>query len=207
MTYYAAYCCDLGRDVPIEAAVSKMYATDEALNITSESIQIMGGNGAMRFYPVERLMRDAKVSQIAAGTNEVLRLLIYRMGTKEMKDDLKAPRRMVDPELKVPMPAGKAVPRKKAINETDVQAVLAENYRINPGLHMTLEDIKEELEIDDTDLNKYLQSLEGKGSIKLYRDKRGTVTMARITFEGLSEANPPEYYRYIPSWVNIKDVF
>ncbi|MDD5288903.1 MAG: acyl-CoA/acyl-ACP dehydrogenase [Dehalococcoidales bacterium] len=207
MTYYAAYCCDLGIDVPIEAAISKMFTTDEGMWIASEAIQVMGGNGAMRFYPVERIMRDAKVGQIAAGTSEVLRLLIYRMGTKELRDDLKAPRRVIDPNLKVPMPANKSLPRIKASSEKDVQAVLAENYRINPGLHMTMDDLKEELEISDTDLGNYLLALEKTGAANLYRDKRGTVLMARITLTGLSSTHSPEYYRYFPSWVNKKDIF
>lgn len=207
ITYYAAYCCDLGLDVPLEAAISKMFASDEGMWIASEAIQVMGGNGAMRFYPVERIMRDAKVGQIAAGTSEVLKLLIYRMGTKELKDDLKATRRIIDPELKVPMPANKSTPRKKASGEKDLQAVLAENYLINPGLHMTLDDIKEELEVSDADLCKYLLELEKAKVANLYRDKRGNVIMARITLTGLSESHPPEYYRYFPTWVNKKDMF
>jgi hypothetical protein len=207
MTYYGAYCCDLGQEVPVEAAISKMYATDEGLSICADAIQVMGGNGTMRFYPVERMMRDAKVSQIAAGTNEVLRGLIYRMGTREMKDDLKAPLRVVDQELKVPMPVGKPPAKKKASSEKDVMAVLAENYLVNPGLHMTMEDIKEQLDATDDDLKKYLSALEKRQMVGLYFDRRGNLAMARITLKGLSEAHPPEYYRYIPSWVDKKDIF
>lgn len=85
--------------------------------------------------------------------------------------------------------------------------VLAEDYRVNPGLHMTMEDMKEGLDISDEDLNKHLLSLEGKGLVNLYRDRRGTVVLARATYKGLSRANPPQYYKYIPSWVNEKDIF
>lgn len=206
VTYYAAHCVDLGREVPLEAAICKLYASEAALEIALEAIQCMGGNGATRIYPVERLMRDAKISQIAAGTSEVLRLLIYRQATRAMMADLKPPIRVIDEELKVPMPAGKAPPRKKVAGEDAVLAVVAENYRVNPGLHMTIDDIKELLDVSDEDLNKHLLSLEEKGLANLYRDRRGAVALARATTKGLAEAHPLEYYRYIPAWVNEKDL-
>ncbi|MDD4859692.1 MAG: acyl-CoA/acyl-ACP dehydrogenase, partial [Dehalococcoidales bacterium] len=207
MTYYSAYCCDLGQDVPIEAAISKMFTVDEGMNIAVEAVQAMGGNGATKFYPVERILRDMKVNQIAAGTSEVLRLLIYRMGTKSMQADLKVPQRVIDPELKVPMPVGKPLPKKKVASENDVLTILAENYRVNPGLHMTMEDLKEFLDVSDADLNKYLLSLEQKNFAALYRDKKGATAMARVTLVGLAKANPPEYYKYMPSWIGKKDMF
>ncbi len=64
-----------------------------------EAVQCMGGNGIMKIYPVERIFRDAKHAQIAAGTSEILKLLIYRQGTKNLKNDLKVPQRVIDPEL------------------------------------------------------------------------------------------------------------
>jgi len=207
MTYYSAYCCELGQDVPIEAAISKMFTLDEGMHTAVEAIQVMGGNGATRFYPVERIMRDMKVNQIAAGTSEILKLLIYRMGMRALKDDLKVPPRAIDEELKVPMPTGKPLPKKAASSDGDILAVLAENYRINPGLHMTIEDIKELVDISDEDLNKYLLALEEKGAASLYRDKRGNIALARVTLKGLPQANPPEYYKYMPEWVGLQDMF
>jgi len=205
--YYAAYCCDLGMDVPIEAAISKMFAADEGLHTAVEAIQVMGGNGATRFYPVERIMRDMKVTQIAAGTSEILKLLIYRMGMRELKEDLKVPPRAIDEELKVPMPTGKPLPKKAVSSDDDILALLAENYRINPGLHMTIEDVKELVDVSDEDLNKYLMALEEKGAASLYRDKRGNIALARVTLKGLPQANPPEYYKYMPDWVGLDDMF
>ncbi len=67
----------------------------------------MGGNGIMKIYPIERIFRDSKHAQIAAGTSEVLKLLIYRQGTRNMKNDLHVPQRVIDPELKMPLPVGK----------------------------------------------------------------------------------------------------
>lgn len=207
ITYYAAYCADLGREIPVEAAIAKMFSTDRGFETAAEAVQTMGGNGTTRFYPVERIMRDIKVRQIAAGTSEILKLLIYRLGLRGWMPDLKVPWRVIDEELKVPMPLGKPLPRKVVSKEEDVLKVLAENYRINPGLHMTMEDIKEQLEVSDEDLNKSLLSLEKRSLVGLYRDRRGAVALARATYQGLSQANPPEYYRYIPQWVNQNDMF
>ena len=206
VVYYGAYCADLGRDVPIEAAISKMFASDSAMETTIEAVQCMGGNGIMKIYPVERLMRDAKHAQIAAGTSEVLKLLIYRQGVRTLKDDLKVPPRVIDPDLKVPLPLGTPPDRKKAVSEEDVLMLLAENYRVNPGLHMTMADITEWLDISDTELNSYLESLEEQGLAGLYRTRKG-IALARVTYTGLQKAHGPEYYRYIPDWVDPKDVF
>lgn len=207
ITYYAAYCADLGKEIPVEAAIAKMFNLDRGLETAIEAIQVMGGNGTTKFYPVERIMRDMKVNQIAAGTSEVLKLLIYRQGLRGMMPDLKVPPRAIDEELKVPMPLGKPLPKKTVSSDTDVLKVLAENYRINPGLHMTMDDIEERLDVTDAELSKHLLSLEKKELVGLYRDKRGMVALARVTYEGLSKANPPDYYRYIPSWVDKKDMF
>jgi alkylation response protein AidB-like acyl-CoA dehydrogenase len=207
ITYYSAYCCDLGLDIPVEAATSKMFATDAGLATCIDAIQVMGGNGTTRSYPVERMMRDCKVDQIAAGTNEILKRLIYRMGTRELTDDLKAPIRVIDPELKVPMPLGKPLAKKRVNGENDVLALLAENYLINPGLHLTMEDIKEQLDTTDEYLKKYLLVLEKRKLAGLYYDKHGNLAMARITFKGLSETHPAEYYRHIPPWIGSQDLF
>jgi len=206
VVYYASYCADMGREVPIEAAICKMFASDAAMETSLDAVQAMGGNGIMKIYPVERLMRDAKHAQIAAGTSEVLKLLIYRQGAKIMKDDLKVPQRVIDPELDMPIPAGKPVPKIAVKNEEDVLNILAENYRVNPGLHMTMEDIKEWLEISDADLVKYLESLEKKGWAGLYRTRKG-IGMARVTYTGLQKAHPPDYYKHIAAWADKKDVF
>jgi len=205
--YYAAYRADLGNDVPVEAASAKLFTTKANLDGAIEAVQLMGGNGVTKYYPVERLFREAKLIQIAAGTDEVLRLVTYRMGTRALAEDLKVPFRAIDERLGVPMPVGTAPPAKKPEGEDDVLKVLAEDYRVNPGLHMTMEDIKERLDVSDADLNKYLVSLEEKGLAGLYRDRKGEIALAKATFAGIQKANPKEYYRYIPSWVDKNDIF
>jgi hypothetical protein len=119
---------------------------------------------------------------------------------------LKPHLRAVDPELNVPLPIGKAPARQTVKNELEVLAVLAENYRVNPGLHMTLDDIKEWVEVSDADLIKYLETLEEQGYAGLYRTRHG-ISLARATLSGLQKAHPPEYYRNIPAWADPDDMF
>jgi hypothetical protein len=207
LTYYAAYCCDLGRDVPGEAAICKMFNTDMGLMSAIDAVQLMGGNGVTKLYPVERLFRGAKLSQIAAGTSEVLKLLIYRQGLRELMPDLKVPYRAIDDELQVPLPQGCFPPSKKATGPGDVLEVLAENYRVNPGLHMTIADIKELLDVGDADLAGYLLNLEKEELAGVYRDKKGNPALARATYKGLAKAHPAEHYKHIPDWANPKDMF
>jgi alkylation response protein AidB-like acyl-CoA dehydrogenase len=60
------------------AAMAKCYATDVAMKVTTDAVQILGGAGYMRDFPVERMMRDAKIFQIFEGTNQIQRMIIGR---------------------------------------------------------------------------------------------------------------------------------
>ncbi len=61
--------------------MSKLFAGDTAMNVTTEAVQVFGGYGYTKEYPVERFMRDAKITQIYEGTQEIQRLVISRMIT------------------------------------------------------------------------------------------------------------------------------
>jgi alkylation response protein AidB-like acyl-CoA dehydrogenase len=76
LTYRAAYLKDQGLPYSKESAMAKMFASDTAMEVTTDAVQIFGGYGYIREYPVERLMRDAKVTQIYEGTNQVQRMII-----------------------------------------------------------------------------------------------------------------------------------
>ncbi|MBU2704232.1 alkylation response protein AidB-like acyl-CoA dehydrogenase, partial [Sporomusaceae bacterium BoRhaA] len=76
LIYRAAYLKDQGQPYSKEAAMAKMFASDSAMSITVDAIQIFGGYGYSKEYPVERLMRDAKICQIYEGTNQAQRLVI-----------------------------------------------------------------------------------------------------------------------------------
>ena len=60
------------------SSMSKNFASDTAMKVTVDAIQVLGGYGYIREYPVERMMRDAKITQIFAGTNQVQRIVIAR---------------------------------------------------------------------------------------------------------------------------------
>jgi alkylation response protein AidB-like acyl-CoA dehydrogenase len=65
------------------SAMAKVYCTDVAMEVTTDAVQILGGYGYMQEYPLERMMRDAKITQIYEGTNEIQRLVIARQMLKE----------------------------------------------------------------------------------------------------------------------------
>jgi alkylation response protein AidB-like acyl-CoA dehydrogenase len=66
------------------ASVAKAFAGDTAMQVTTDAVQILGGYGYMRDYPVERMMRDAKITQIYEGTNQIQRVVIARQLSKEI---------------------------------------------------------------------------------------------------------------------------
>ena len=63
--------------------VMKVFASDTAMRVTTDAVQILGGYGYLRDFPAERMMRDAKITQIYEGTNEIQRLVIAREVLKE----------------------------------------------------------------------------------------------------------------------------
>jgi alkylation response protein AidB-like acyl-CoA dehydrogenase len=67
------------------SAMTKLFCTDVAMEVTTNAVQILGGYGYMQEYPVERMMRDAKITQIYEGTNEIQRLVIAREMLKEQR--------------------------------------------------------------------------------------------------------------------------
>lgn len=78
LVYRAAHLKDKGLPYAKEAAMCKLYATDTAMKVTTKAIQVFGGHGYTKKNPVERFFRDAKVTQIYEGTNEVQRMVISR---------------------------------------------------------------------------------------------------------------------------------
>ncbi len=78
LVYRAAWCKDNHLPYSVESAHAKLYAAETAMRVTTECVQLMGGYGYTREYPVERMMRDAKITQIYEGTSEVQRMVISR---------------------------------------------------------------------------------------------------------------------------------
>ncbi len=77
LIYATARMMDAGiKDVSMAAAMSKLTASDMAMQVTTDAVQLMGGSGYMKEYPVEKMMRDAKITQIYEGTNQIMRQVI-----------------------------------------------------------------------------------------------------------------------------------
>lgn len=74
----AAWLKDQNLDYSKEAAMAKLYSTDMAMRVTTDAVQILGGSGYTQDFPAERYMREAKVTQIVEGTNQIQRLIIGR---------------------------------------------------------------------------------------------------------------------------------
>jgi alkylation response protein AidB-like acyl-CoA dehydrogenase len=74
----AAYLEDKGLPFTIEASMAKLFASDSAMKVTRDAIQIHGGHGYMRDLPLERFYRDIKLTQIGEGTSEVQRMVIAK---------------------------------------------------------------------------------------------------------------------------------
>ncbi|MFG0215079.1 acyl-CoA dehydrogenase [Brevibacillus porteri] len=83
LTYQAAWLEDQGLPYGKASAMSKVFAGDTAMEVTIEAVQVFGGYGYTREYPVERFMRDAKITQIYEGTNEIQRVVISNFLLKE----------------------------------------------------------------------------------------------------------------------------
>lgn len=79
LTYQAAWRESEGLSYGKESAMSKLFAGDTAMEVTTQAVQVFGGYGYTKEYPVERFMRDAKITQIYEGTNEIQRLVIGKM--------------------------------------------------------------------------------------------------------------------------------
>ena len=76
--YRAAQLKDKGKNFDMASSMAKLFASEAAMKHTVEAIQIHGGYGYVKEYHVERLMRDAKITQIYEGTSEIQRLIIAR---------------------------------------------------------------------------------------------------------------------------------
>jgi len=84
LVYQAARTIDAGeKDVGKISAMAKLFASDVAMKVATDAVQILGGYGYMKEYPVEKMMRDAKITQIYEGTNQIQRVVIASQVIKE----------------------------------------------------------------------------------------------------------------------------
>ena len=87
-TLHAARLKDAGLPYGREASIAKLVATDHAMKVTTDAVQVLGGYGYTRDFPVERYMREAKVTQIFEGTNQIQRMVIARSLDRQPDDSI-----------------------------------------------------------------------------------------------------------------------
>jgi alkylation response protein AidB-like acyl-CoA dehydrogenase len=208
LTYYAAWMMDKGLNPVVEANAAKIFATEVCRQSALDALQVIGGDSFTKYYPVERILLDAKILEVGAGTNEVLRRLLTAQARRLMADELKSPRRRIHGELRWPIPYYKPTPEfapKKAPKdlqgmEKAILEALAADYFVNPGLHMKREELMEDTGLDDEQLDEALTSLEEKKLVDLFKTRQGVIILAKATYDGLRKAKPKEFYQWYPEW-------
>jgi len=86
LLYRCGQAIDAGADGLTKlSAITKLFCTDVAMAVTTDAVQVLGGYGYIQEYPVERMMRDAKITQIYEGTNQIQRLVIAREMLREQR--------------------------------------------------------------------------------------------------------------------------
>ncbi|MFB0560290.1 MAG: acyl-CoA dehydrogenase family protein [Candidatus Lokiarchaeia archaeon] len=203
VTFYSAYIMDNGQMAAIESGIAKMLNTDYTTEIGLDAIQLMGGDGLCKFYPAERLLREGKIGQIVAGTNEIQKLIIYRMGALAYLD---WPYRLRwNDKLETPTLAlGPGPWHGKEITEEVMLKILAEDYRCNPGLYMMVDDVEKETGLEKDKILELWAKLEEKGLIVTFADRRGNVIMAKANYVGIRKAYPLDHYRWYPDWFDVE---
>ena len=206
MTYHTAYGWDLGHDITIDSNLIKIFNIESAMYGSLDAIRLMGGDGTTYFYPLQDINMAAKVDSISGGSMEACKMIVFRAAMKQLKNQFNWRRREAHPELGVPIPVYGKAEKAKDVNEEKLLKVLAEDYRVNPGLFMTREDLKEVLDVSDPALDELLLSLEKKELVWLNRSKAG-IALAKASYKGLKEAYPKEHYQWFPGdWIaDMKD--
>ncbi|MHA1378360.1 MAG: acyl-CoA dehydrogenase family protein [Candidatus Helarchaeota archaeon] len=209
ISYHTAYMLDHAKefkfsemDLSVWASIAKIYNTESAREVGSSSVQITGGDGLTRFYPMERLVREAKIGEIVAGTTEVQKIIIYRM-TLQKRGLLEMTHHFTLHETKgVPIITNKPSKWEGCeINKENLLKILADDYKMNPGLYMTIDDFRQLTKGRKKLINETLEELEKEGTIATLRDRKGKLILAKANYVGLKKANPKEYYRYLPDWI------
>jgi alkylation response protein AidB-like acyl-CoA dehydrogenase len=190
LVYYSAHKMDLGIDVPLGCTIAKVFATQSLMKTVLDAVQCHGGDGYMRNYPVERLMRDSKLIEIGAGANELMQHLVWRLWLKDY--------------LALRSASRKPVTRSKTAGPPTKEKILdalADFYCRHPALYMEKEEMMEKLGLTGEALDKALEAAEAEKLVALYR-KRGGITLAKATYAGLKKAKPQEDYNFFPDFVD-----
>jgi len=206
-SYHTAHQLDSGMEPMIEASIAKLMNTEYLVDITRKAIQICGGDALTKFYPLERVYREAKIGEIVAGTSEIQKLIIYRFSTMIPRWNVPIKFRWND-EINAPLISKKDSRFKGLeINEENLLKVISHDYKINPGIYMTSDDVREDIGGSRVKIKQGIESLENQGLIVCHRDRSGKIGLVKATYKGLSKAFPKDYYRWFPAWYDEADKF
>lgn len=206
-SYHCAKLIDNGLEPMIDASIAKMINCEYAREVGVKAIQILGGDGLTKFYPIERVLREAKIGEIVAGTTEIQKKIIYRFSSMLPMFNLSMRLRWFD-EINAPVISKKESQFKGLeINDENVLKVVAHDYKVNPGLYMTPEDVREDIGGGRSEIKKILEFLEEQKLIVSHRDRQDKIELIKATYEGLKKAFPKEYYQWFPDWYQDSDKF
>lgn len=209
LVYYAAHMFERGEQPIMEANAAKIFVTEMSEQVCLNAVMAMGGDACTLFYPVVDLLQDVQVNKVGAGTNDIARLLLARFADVFYKDTKKMPRRRYDEETGIGLFTYDHAQMKPVFDDCDTKTkiikALAEDYRVNPGLYMTIDELKYDTE--ESDLDKALNELESDGLVAIIRGKKGAIKLVKATYEGQKKANPLEYYRWFPKWIKKDEIF
>ncbi len=204
--YVTAKKWDLEENITVDASIIKAVCAEMALESAKEATQIMAGDGINTFYPIKNIYEVAKTEHIAGGTVEACNLTIWRQSLKINPEDFVMPRRIIDEKTGFPVPTYEPVAEKKAANAANVLDVLAEEYRVNQGLSMKLEDIAQYIDGSDEEIIKVIDELEAAGDAVVLRNRKtGAPDLTRASYAGLSKAHPDSYYQWWQPFIDKDD--
>lgn len=205
--YNCAKQLDDGLEPMIDASVAKWVISEYIREAGTKAVQVMGGDGLTRFYPMERLVREGKIGEIVAGTTEIQKMIVYRFSS--MLPKYNSPMRLRwNDEVNAPIISNKESRFKgMELNEENLLKVISHDYKVNPGLYMTIDDVREDIGGGRSTIKKILESLEEQKLIAVHRDRSGKMVLVKATYKGLKKAFPREYYQWYPDWYEDSDKF
>ncbi len=206
-SYYCAHQLDMGMEPMVDASIVKMYCTEWIREVGTKAIQVMGGDGLTKFYPAERIFREGKIGEVVAGTNEIQKMIIYRFSAM-LPIYYHQYRLRWNEELQVPIMSKRDSQFKgMELNEDNLLKVIAHDYKINPGLYMTPDDVREDIGGSRSNIRRTFEALEEKKLIVTNKDRQGKIALVKATYAGLKKAFPKEYYQWFPDWYAEADKF
>jgi len=195
--YNCAKQMDLGQEPTIDISIGKWIEGEYIRDIGLKAVQIMGGDGIMDYYPINRLIMIGKMNEIAAGSTETQKLIVYRFSSLKYNKPFRL--RWNEEVNKALISKKKSQFKGLDVNDENVLKVIAHDYKVNPALYMTPEDVRQDIGGKASALIEVFENLEKEKLIVTRRDRTGKINLVKASYIGLKRAFPEEYYRWFPS--------